>query len=665
MLPFDAVSAAGYDLPGEVEDALTIETYGEVLPHVRHEWHLANGLGGYASGTVAGVNTRRYHAGLVAATSPPLGRVVALSRWAMTLFLDDQPHELSGAYFRGKLKGDGPRHLRRFQLADEVVTWEYDVAGTTVRAELFVAWHKDAAAFSVHVEPGSGVADVAVELQPMVALRGFHDLLHADEADLHVDPAEHGAVVRRSGMNLHLAGEDTEFEAAPDWWYAQTYPMEAARGLDDREDLFCPGTFRFEASNEPRSRTFWAVFGGNQREVPDLDEERRRRRQSLRRLDAPTPTQRRLARSAADFIVRRRRPDGMPGTTVLSGYPWSGDWGRDTFIALPGLLLSTGRHDVAGQVLSTFAQYVSDGMIPSRFDRDPPEPMYDAVDASLWFIDAADAYLRASRDRDTYDAVLRPACEAIVEGMTAGTRHGIGVDAADGLVTAGTDGEGPPLTWMDSVQDGRPITPRAGKAVEINALWYNALCLLGEDDRAAEVAASFTSAFADGRGGLADVVTGGPGAYERDRSVRPNQIFAVSLRHSPLPPDRQAAVVDEVRRELLTPLGLRTLARGEPGYCERLTGPPHERHRAAHNGTVWPWLIGPFLRAYLKVETHPNARERARLWLRPLLDHLSRNGCVGAVSELFDAEHPHRPGGCYAKAWSTSELLRSATELEL
>ena len=375
----------------------------------------------------------------------------------------------------------------------------------------------------------------------------------------------------------------------------------------------------------------------------------------------PTPTQQKLVRAAADFVVKRNAPDGRPGTTIIAGYPWFSDWGRDTFIALPGLLLTTGRHHEAGRVLGTFAHYVSDGMIPNRFDDYSNEPTYNTVDASLWFIQASHAYLKATKDRDTYDGVLRPACEEIVDGYTRGTRYNIRVDPADGLVSAGD--ETTQLTWMDAKYQGTVFTPRHGKAVEINALWYNALVHLGLDDRAARVRESFVSLFWAGEGhGLTDVVTDG----EADTSLRPNQIFAVSLPHSPLSREQQAVVVDVVRRELLTPVGLRTLSRGGAKYEPRYTGPMFDRDRAYHNGTVWPWLIGPFLDAHLRINGRsPESVARARTWLAPLIDHLSREGNLGSICEVFDADPPHKPGGCFAQAWSVAEVLRLAVELEM
>jgi predicted glycogen debranching enzyme len=373
-----------------------------------------------------------------------------------------------------------------------------------------------------------------------------------------------------------------------------------------------------------------------------------------------SPTMRRLFRAAADFIVLRNRPDGKAGTTILAGYPWFSDWGRDSMISLPGLLLVTGRFTEACQVLSVFAQYVSEGMIPNKFDDYTNEPSYNTVDASLWFVNACFEYLAYTGDRKTFEQALLPACREIYRGYRQGTRYHIRMDEADGLIVQGDATT--QLTWMDAKMGETVFTPRQGKPVEINALWYNALRLLGEDELAERVQRSFQRAFyLSPFRGLADVVTGSPNAYARDTSIRPNQVFAASLLHSPLTREQQSAVVEVVRRELLTPYGLRTLARGDSRYQGRYTGNQWYRDGAYHNGTVWPWLIGGFLEAYLKVnEFSAEATTRARAWLMPLIEQMNDRGCIGQLPELFDGDDPQRPVGAPAQAWSVAEVLRIA-----
>jgi predicted glycogen debranching enzyme len=437
------------------------------------------------------------------------------------------------------------------------------------------------------------------------------------------------------------------------WWYGHTYPIETDRGQDDTEDLFVPGRLVLKSVGKAMV-TLWASLD-EPAELLDWDEEVNRRREQG--MGEASPTMRRLLRAADDFVVARKRPDDRPGTSIIAGYPWFADWGRDTMIALPGLLLTPRRFEEAAQVLTLFAQYVSEGMIPNRFDDYTSEPSYNTVDASLWFVQACFEYLRQSEDKGTFERELRPACRAVVEGYRKGTRYNIHMEA-DGLIAAGD--QQTQLTWMDAKCGGVAFTPRHGKAVEINALWYNALKLLGEDGLAEQVAASFVKAFwYNPFRGLYDVVRGTGGEGFRDSQLRPNQIFAVSLPHSPLNHDQQHAVVEVVRRELLTVYGLRTLNRADPNYGgQKYCGPQFERDRAYHNGIVWPWLIGPFLEAYLRVhEFSADARRQARVWLQPLIDHMN-SGCVGQIAECFTGDEPHRPVACPAQAWSVAEVLR-------
>ena len=357
----------------------------------------------------------------------------------------------------------------------------------------------------------------------------------------------------------------------------------------------------------------------------------------------------RLARAAADFVVRRKQPDGMPGQTVIAGYPWFADWGRDTMISFPGIFLTTGRFAEGLQVLSVFAQYVSEGMIPNRFDDYTNEPHYNTVDASLWFIHAVHEYLRLSGDKASYTTKLRPACQQILDGYRRGTRWGIKMDPADGLMMAGDAST--QLTWMDAKCGGIAFTPRQGKPIEISALWYNGLKLMGEDELAAKVAENFATKFwLSSSRGCYDVVNDLDGKNFRDPALRPNQIFAASLPFSPLSLQQRQAVVEVVRRELLTPYGLRTLSRSDAGYQGRYAGPQMQRDQAYHNGAVWPWLIGHFLDAYLLAnERSPDAIRQARVWLQPLIDSMDR-GCIGQIAEIFEGDEPHRPVGCCAQA---------------
>lgn len=638
--------------PSEAFDAL-----------LQREWLLTNGIGGFAAGTVTGVNTRRYHGLLIAAALPPVGRIMTVARTADLLWIDGRRFDLSAALFGEKLIGDGVDLLKRFELAGNVARWEFEIEGTTVHKELMLCRGKNACGVRYIVRRADGHfrSDLRLSILPLVALRDFHALRRRGQGQ-EIDSRAagvRGVILRAGELHVRIDADDGHFAPRSDWWAGHTYPVETDRGLDDTEDLFAPGAFELDCGELETKLTLWISTSSEPGRFA-LDQEHEQTRAAFKAVALPTPVQRKLARAADDFVVQRRRRGGTEGTSVIAGYPWFADWGRDAFISLPGLLLATGRFEEARQLLDTFAEHLSEGMIPNRFDDYTGRPEYNSVDASLWYIHAAQQYARAAGDAESFQR-MRPACMQIIEHYTRGTRFNIHVDSADGLLTAGD--QTTQLTWMDAKRDGVVFTPRHGKAVEVNALWYNALMLLGEHDRADRVRRSFTDAFRAGEGaGLFDVVN----EQGIDRSIRPNQIFAVSLPHSPLEADQRRAVVEVVAEHLLTPYGLRTLSSHDPRYQPHFTGSLFERDRAYHNGTVWPWLIGPFLDAYLK--THANsaaARQQARRWLAPLLEHFETQGCLGSISEVFDAEPPHHPGGCFAQAWSVAEVLRLAVLLEV
>ncbi len=652
----------------------SIETFGELNPYLSFEWLLANGSGGFASSTVVGCNTRRYHGLLIAATTPPVGRVMALNRLGELLIVDgkaDQILRTSISQFHQTFFPRGEQYLRRFELG-EVATFHFDVEGVRIVKEVLAVWQRNIVGvrYTLEAEPGRSLQ---LQLLPFVSLRDFHGLRSASNAYFQVAGNGRSASVTEGDLAVHFQSDAADFQEKKDWWYRQTYAMETERGQDDTEDLFNLGSFTYQTTGKGQV-TIWA--GLEPTGLLDWNAEVARRQQSLPHKpeaeavgEAPgspsssasaTPSRaiNRLTRAAADFIVQRKQPDGSPGFTVIAGYPWFADWGRDTMISLPGLFLTTGRFAEALQVLSVFAQYVSEGMIPNRFDDYSNEPHYNTVDASLWFIHAAYEYLRLSHDKKTFESKLLPACRSIIEGYKTGTRFKIAMDPADFLISAGD--ESTQLTWMDAKCNGIAFTPRQGKAVEINALWYNALKLMGLDELAAKVETSFQKAFwISPFRGCYDVVDDS----HKDAQIRPNQIFAASLPFSPLTMEQRKAVVEVVRRELLTPVGLRTLARQEPNYHGRYTGDQMNRDAAYHNGTVWPWLIGPFLDAYLRV--NDRSREailQGRIWLQPLIDSMER-GCIGQIAEICEGDEPHRPVGCCAQAWSVAEVLRLAVEL--
>ena len=628
----------------------THNTHGELHPYLNFEWILTNGRGAFASSSVVGCNRRRYHGLLCAAANPPVGRMIALSRVGEIVHLDGKAdfHELSINQFNQSFHPRGDRLLREFRLG-ESAQWEYEIDGVKLTRTLLLYRDRNAIALRYHVECAPG-RKILLRLLPFVAMRDFHSLCHKDQANFQASADARHASVTGGGHTLHLTADQGEFQPCQEWWFSHTYALETERGQDDQEDLFVPAHLLVNL-NGPGGFTLFAGFDDDANGLPDFDDELAARAIPGDKPDM-SPTMQRLVRAANDFVVRRKTPTGDEAATVIAGYPWFADWGRDTMISLPGLLLCTGRHAEAAETLRLFARYVSEGMIPNHFDDYTSQPSYNTVDASLWFIHACFEYLRYTKDQGLFDKELRPACEAIVTGYTKGTRFGIHMDT-EGLIDSGDPST--QLTWMDAKCDGVAFTPRHGKAVEINALWYNALMLLGHTEQAAQTRESFVRRFwINPFRGLFDVVHDS----HVDTAIRPNQILAVSLPFSPLSLEQQSAVVETVRRDLLTPYGLRTLSRGDTNYHGHYTGDRMSRDRAYHNGTVWAWLIGPFLEAYLKVHGNSaDAQRQVRVWLQPLLDHMNQS-CVGQISEIFEGDEPHRPVGCPAQAWSVAEVLR-------
>jgi len=649
----------------------TIATHNQLHPALDREWLLTNGNGGFASGTVVGCNRRRYHGLLCAATHPPVGRTMLLSRVG-EIIIDqlkpDQMLEFSINQFSETFHPRGDQYLQTFEL-DHVARWTLEVEGTKVVKELQLPWMKNAALMRYAISPPAG-RRVEFRLLPFLAMRDFHSLRRG-QTHFSFSETKNGVDVGVDGQIIHLSS-GAAFTNKPDWWFGHTYAIEAERGLDFIEDLYNPGWFSFMIDG-PTTINFQASLDDNPLE---WESELAYRRHALEETHSrehaqklQSPILRRLVHAANDFVVARKAPDGTDGSTVIAGYPWFADWGRDTMISLPGLLLTTGRFAQARQVLSVFAQYVSEGMIPNRFDDHTGKPDYNTVDASLWFVHAAFEYARLSGDSETFEKILRPACRGIIDGYRSGTRYNIKMDEADGLISQGDPTT--QLTWMDAKCDNVAFTPRQGKPVEINALWFNALELMGETKLSHKVAENFRRAFwISPFRGLADVVEGFPPGADapyprRDLSIRPNQIFAVSLPHSPLSDEQRSAVVEVVRRELLTPMGLRTLARNDRAYQGRYHGGPWQRDSAYHNGTVWPWLIGPFLEAYLRVHGRSGApADQAKRWLMPLLESME-TFCVGQIGEINDGDPPHRSVGAFAQAWSVAEALRLAADLEM
>jgi predicted glycogen debranching enzyme len=648
------------------------------------EWLVTNGLGGYASGTVAGIPTRRYHGLLVAALPAPLGRTMMLNHLSEQVRLPDGRvvrfggQELVG----GRLELPGAGHLLEFCLEDGLPVWRYRIDDAVIEKRVLLAHRLNTAYVSYRLAAGAGT--VRLKLRPAVHFR-FHDApVNAPLAEAYTLTAVNDLCELSAGpdppqLRLVLHGQNRAFTIEGKRMREVLYRLEEARGYDAADELWTPGYFRVDltrdrpatlvASTEP-----WeTVQALPPEQAHQAERDRRARLLEQARRAARTPVGAELVLAADQFLITPvgrfedaalARASGDELRSVIAGYHWFTDWGRDTMISLEGLALTTGRHAEAGYIFRTFARYVRDGLIPNYFPDGRLQGVYHTADATLWFFHALDRYLEYTGDRATLAGLL-PVLRDIVEHHNRGTRFGIGVDPRDGLLRQGQ--EGYQLTWMDAKVGDWVVTPRRGKAVEINALWYNALCLLegweregGGDaearplaEQAARVRAGFNARFwnAD-RGYLFDVVDGEGGD---DPACRPNQVLAISLRHPVLDPAHWKAVLGVVERRLVTPVGLRSLAPGHPDYKARYFGDLRSRDAAYHQGTVWAWLIGPFLDAWLKVS--PGDRAGARRWLAGFVPHLGE-ACVGSVSEVFDAEGPFTPRGCIAQAWSVAEVLR-------
>lgn len=694
-------------LPGE-----TIRPRG---PRSRDEWFLTNGLGGFASGTAACVPERRYHAWFIPAMSPPVGRMAAVQACAEWLVLREpatgaepgrvERHDLSSfRYTTGMLSPQGAANLVEFRKTATSVAWTYSVAGLRVTRELFLARHRNAASVRYTVS-GQVPANAALEVRPLLAMRDFHDLqTRMDAARFDVATQATRVQVVTKGLSLAMLATRGEGNFARDdeWWSNFFYVREQERGQDAMEHLYSPGVFVFPLHGSKPDGHVCEVqmFAGEVAPaVMDVDALRTSEHARLGTLasaalkpmngaDAKTrDAVAALAAATDQFVVRRANGDmdahGVPAlTSIIAGYPWFSDWGRDTCISLPGLLLSTGRFAEALGSLRAFAALRRRGLIPNCFDNGSGTPEYNTVDASLWFIVTCCRYLEASGDREGFNLHLRQACLDIVDAYRTGTDYGIRMDDRDGLIIAGNATT--QLTWMDAKRDGVVFTPRFGKPVEISALWYAGLMMLEaalEKDQpktarelaqlASKTAKGFEQFWDASRGCLFDCLVAAGASWTGSAEMRPNQLFAVSLPYSALSRERQKGVVSACERDLLTPFGLRTLAAGSPKYRPRFEGPLFERDGAYHNGTVWPWLLGPFCEAYLRVSDFSvDAKRRVRGWLTPLIDETlatattARAGVVLSmrqVAEVYDADDgatPRRPDGCMAQAWSAAELLR-------
>lgn len=630
------------------------------------EWLETNGLGGYASSTIVGLNTRRYHGLLVAAAHPPAGRHVLLSKIDETMVRGDTEFALGANQYPGVIFPSGYELLEEFRL-DPFPIFVYAADGLRLEKTVFMVHGQNATVITYALLESP--ERITLRLRPLLAGRDHHHLIRAQDT-----PAafvEEGEGVLRfvpcgHAPDLWLAHTKGRFHSAGDWYYDFGYERERERGLDYGEDLYNPG--HLEVHLAPGQEvSLVAAPGAAPQVIPqEAAQAERERRAGLAAAAPEDPLGRALHRATDHFLVQR----GETTHSIIAGYHWFADWGRDALIALPGLTLVTGRYEHARGVLRAFAENCYQGIIPNHFPDAAGEPAYNTVDASLWFVHAVRRYYDYTRDLDFVGDHMLPVLDEIMTWYTKGTLYNIGV-TPDGLLSAGA--QGVQLTWMDAKVGDWVVTARWGKPVEINALWYNALkhmehlCeKLGRRrgrrecaGRARRVKAAFAEAFwNDEAGCLYDCLNDdGP-----DASVRPNQIFAVSLPYRLLPQQRQQQVVAAVQRHLLTPLGLRSLSPLDDRYAGRCEGSVWSRDAAYHQGTVWAWLMGPFVSAYVRAHGRTaQAKAAARDMLNGFEEHLTEAG-LGLVSEIFDGDEPHLPRGCIAQAWSVAELLRALVE---
>lgn len=653
------------------------EVCGQLDLAERREWWLSNGLGGYAAGTVAGTLTRRYHGLLVPPVHPPLGRVLVMAKADATLLDGEREIDLCANRWRGgAIAPHGYCNIESFRLEGRMPVWRFAVGDLVVEQRIWMEHGANTTyvAFrcAAGLKPGRRLE---LRLRLLVNARDHHGSSRAGDFEPLVESSvDELQVVHPGAFTLHLRPAGGEVSPRHDWFENFDLPLERERGLPDADAHLCVGEATFDLAGgnwagltvsldpqastrlEEAMRRFVARDAGRLRRVKaDLPEMR-----------AAPPWIDQLVLTADSFIFARPLPEVPDGESVIAGYPWFGDWGRDTMIALPGLTLATGRYETCSRVLRTFARFVDRGMLPNVFPGAGETPDYNSVDAALWYIEAWRAYVETTGDRNALAAAF-PVLAGIIDWHVKGTRYGIALDSQDGLLHAGE--RGVQITWMDAKIGEWVVTPRIGKPVEINALWFNGLVAMADFARllkhpdtqyrrlAQQAREGFQRFLNTDDGGLHDVLDGPQG---NDATLRPNQIFAVSLPHSPLDAANQADVVSLVGRELLTSYGLRSLAPAHSDYRQRYEGGVWERDGAYHQGPVWAWLLGHYALAHLRVNGDVDA---ALALIEPMRFHLLDAG-LGSVSEIFDGMPPHTPRGAPCQAWSVACTLEAWWRLQ-
>jgi predicted glycogen debranching enzyme len=659
-------------VPEQSEIQFGRDICGDLATAESREWLVTNGIGGYASGTIAGSQTRRYHGLLVAALQPPVGRTQLVS--AMDEIAHYAGTDFSLATHRwvsGAVAPKGFLLLEDFHLEGSTPVWTYALTDALLEKRVWMRPGENTTVIQYTVLRAS--SPIEVELKALVNYRDFHSMTHADGWRMNITPVEHGLAVQAfdGATPFYMKSSASTCEPRHEWYLGCYYPEETERGLNDREDRLFAALFR--AKLEPGSSVTVVV---STEKAASLDAETARAEQANHDVklfqewqaknealasEAPSWLWQ-LILAADQFIVKRSLPEEPDGRSIIAGYHWFGDWGRDTMIALPGLTLTTGRAGIARQILLAFSRYVDGGMLPNNFSDSGGKPEYNTVDAALWYFESVRQYFHATEDAVTLQRVF-PVLASMIDAHIAGTRYNIHADPADGLLYAGAPGV--QLTWMDAKIGDWVVTPRTGKPVEVNALWINALETMAGFARllakpadayerlAAKAKQSFQRFWNADRNCCFDVIDSPD--IGNDATLRPNQIFAVSLPVSPLTPAQQKAVVNVCARFLLTSHGLRSLAPGEPGYSGHYGGSPRDRDAVYHQGTVWGWLLGPFALAHYHVYRD---RPAALRFLEPLGRQIYASG-LGTLSEIFDGDAPFTPRGCIAQAWTVAEVLRA------
>src|SRR5580704_978111 len=672
-----AAAAATAFIPEDARIKFGREVCGNLETADGREWLVTNGIGGFASGTISGNSTRRYHGLLIAALHPPVGRMQLVAGVDEIVRYAGTEYELAThQWMSGAIEPKGFLDIENFRLEGMTPVWTYALADALMEKRVWMKHGENTTYVQYTLVRGTAAAEIS--LKAMVNYRDYHNATHAGDWRMQVEVIDSGAGVKITAFDgatpffLRCAGASCETRHE---WYRDCFmAVEKERGLDDHEDRLFAALFQ-TTLKVGVSATFVATteagtVGAGER-ADDLDRDREifeAWRMQEGKAESGTPNWLpQLILAADQFIVKRALPTNPDGRSIIAGYHWFGDWGRDTMIALPGLTLATGRADIARQILLAFSEVVESGMLPNNFPDAGGDPQYNSIDAALWFFEAVRQFFAATKDGRTL-LQLFPVLAEMIDAHVKGTRYNIKVDPADGLLFGGATGV--QLTWMDARVGDWVVTPRAGKAIEVNALWINALETMAEFSRllarpgegyeklAAKAKKNFQKFWNEERGCCFDVIdTPGGG---NDASLRPNQLFAVSLPISPLSEEQQRAVVDMCAKHLLTSYGLRSLAPGEPGYKGHYSGGPRDRDAAYHQGTVWGWLVGPFVLAHLRIYGDP---EEAMRFLEPLGISVHMYG-LGTLGEIFEGDSPFTPHGAIAQAWTVGEVLRAVREIQ-